>query len=91
VPRTCVRVSNPRSEGYDAESTTFYRALVKTIDAHGKSIFAGRRFTAFSNVEEELFGTVKEVPFSVEDKTIELGGLFEKAAEPWAVSTPTYI
>ncbi|TEB36550.1 ThiJ/PfpI [Coprinellus micaceus] len=59
-------------------------ALVKTIDAHGKPIFAGRRFTAFSNVEEELFGTVKEVPFSVEDKTIELGGLFEKAAEPWA-------
>ena len=61
------------------------------MDADGKSIFAGRKFTAFSNVEEELFGTVAEVPFSVEDKAIELGGLFEKAAEPWAVSSSMYI
>ena len=90
VPRACVRESYFLS-GVRAKSVPVNRALVKTVDANGKSIFAARKFTAFSNVEEKLFGTVKEVPFSVEDKAIEIWGLFEKETEPWAVSTPTYI
>jgi len=36
-----------------------YRALVGVVDASGKSIFAGKRFTGFSNAEEESVGKVK--------------------------------
>jgi hypothetical protein len=36
-----------------------FSALIKTVDAQGKSVFSGRHFTGFSNEEEELFGTVK--------------------------------
>lgn len=35
------------------------RALVGAVDASGKSIFAGKRFTGFSNAEEEAVGRVK--------------------------------
>ncbi|KAK7049575.1 hypothetical protein VNI00_005606 [Paramarasmius palmivorus] len=76
--------------------STFYRAgkitaavchgpaaLAKVTDADGKSIFAGRKATGFSNFEEEQVGKVKDVPFLLEDKIKELGGNYEKAAEPW--------
>ncbi|EEB95123.1 hypothetical protein MPER_05957, partial [Moniliophthora perniciosa FA553] len=52
--------------------------------ADGKSIFAGRKVTGFSNAEEEQVGKVKDVPFLLEDKIKELGGQYEKAAELWA-------
>ncbi|KAG6860995.1 hypothetical protein C0995_005015 [Termitomyces sp. Mi166 len=58
-------------------------ALVGAVDADGKSIFAGKRFTGFSNVEEDLAKSVQEVPFLLEDKLQKLGGRYEKAAEPW--------
>ncbi|KAF6762667.1 ThiJ/PfpI [Ephemerocybe angulata] len=54
-------------------------ALVDAVDADGKSIFAGRNFTGFSNAEEEYLGTTKRAPFLLEDKIISLGGLFTKA------------
>ncbi|KAF8165395.1 ThiJ/PfpI [Crassisporium funariophilum] len=60
-------------------------ALINGVDADGKSIFAGRKFTGFSNKEEELSGGGKSIPFLLEDKIIGLGGKFEKAAEPWGV------
>ncbi|KAH8824355.1 class I glutamine amidotransferase-like protein [Flagelloscypha sp. PMI_526] len=56
-------------------------ALVGAVDKDGKSIFKGRKFTGLSNREEELFGTVLDIPFSLEDRIISLGGLFE-CAEP---------
>jgi len=58
-------------------------ALVLATDANGKSIFAGRRATSFSNKEEEIADKVKEIPFLVETRIGELGGKYEKAAEPW--------
>ncbi|RDB22785.1 Glutathione-independent glyoxalase HSP31 [Hypsizygus marmoreus] len=58
-------------------------ALVGAVDASGKSIFSGKGFTGFSNAEEELAGKTKDIPFSLEDKITELGGNYEKAAEPW--------
>ncbi|OAX33936.1 class I glutamine amidotransferase-like protein [Rhizopogon vinicolor AM-OR11-026] len=58
-------------------------ALVGATDASGKSIFAGKPSTGFSNVEEEMVDKVKDVPFLLEDKIISLGGKYEKAAEPW--------
>lgn len=60
-------------------------ALVQAVDASGKSIFAGKRFTGFSNVEEEQVKMVDAIPFSLEDKISGLGGKYEKAAEPWGV------
>ncbi|EJD48484.1 class I glutamine amidotransferase-like protein [Auricularia subglabra TFB-10046 SS5] len=53
-------------------------ALVGATDAHGKSIFAGRRASGFTNVEEEKLGTVADVPFSTEDRLIALGAKYEK-------------
>ncbi|KIJ56857.1 hypothetical protein M422DRAFT_198103 [Sphaerobolus stellatus SS14] len=60
-------------------------ALVGVTDSNGKSIFAGRKATAFSNTEEEQVKRVESIPFLVESKIKELGGTFEKAAEPWGV------
>jgi len=36
-----------------------YSALVGAKDAAGRSIFEGRKFTGFSNAEEELGGGTK--------------------------------
>jgi len=58
-------------------------ALVGGVDASGKSIFAGRKATGFTNDEEIAVDKVKEIPFLLEDRVIELGGIFEKA-ENWA-------
>ncbi|KAG1779753.1 class I glutamine amidotransferase-like protein [Suillus placidus] len=58
-------------------------ALVGVTDESGKSIFAGKPVTGFSNVEEEQVNKVKDVPFLLEDKISSLGGKYEKAAEPW--------
>ncbi|KAF8487573.1 ThiJ/PfpI [Gautieria morchelliformis] len=58
-------------------------ALVGVTDPKGQSIFAGRRFTGFSNLEEEQAQAVDTIPFLLEDKIKELSGKYEKAAEPW--------
>ncbi|KAJ7498977.1 ThiJ/PfpI [Mycena latifolia] len=60
-------------------------ALVGVTDAQGKSIFAGKSATGFSNVEEVQVDKVKDIPFLLEDKIVSLGGKYEKAAEPWGV------
>ncbi|KIM90727.1 hypothetical protein PILCRDRAFT_994 [Piloderma croceum F 1598] len=59
-------------------------ALVSVTDSAGKSIFAGKAFTGFSNTEEELVGKVNQIPFLLEDAIMKQGGIYEKAAEPWA-------
>jgi len=60
-------------------------ALVGAVDSSKKSIFIGKRFTGFSNEEEELVDKVKEIPFLLEDAITSLGGIYEKADEPWGV------
>jgi len=60
-------------------------ALVAATDASGKSIFAGKTATGFSNTEEEQVDKVKDIPFLLEDRIKSLGGKYEKAAEPWGV------
>jgi len=60
-------------------------ALVQAKDSNGKSIFAGRKFTGFSNAEEEAGGLpVEDIGFLLEDKIQELGGKFESADKLWA-------
>ncbi|KDR68123.1 hypothetical protein GALMADRAFT_78961 [Galerina marginata CBS 339.88] len=58
-------------------------ALTSAVDAAGKSLFAGRTATGFSNEEEVDFKTVKDVPFLLQDKIIELGGKYVKADKIW--------
>jgi len=58
-------------------------AFVNVKDTTGEPILKGRRVTAFSNVEEEQVRAVDSIPFSLEDRLREEGGLYEKAAKPW--------
>ncbi|KAJ7591993.1 class I glutamine amidotransferase-like protein [Mycena floridula] len=60
-------------------------ALAGVTDAQGKSIFIGKKFTGFSNAEEEASGLVKAIPFLLEDKISDLGGKYEKADDLWGV------
>ncbi|KAJ7169131.1 ThiJ/PfpI [Mycena crocata] len=56
-------------------------AIVGAVDAQGKSLFFGKTVTGFSNAEEATLGKTKDVPFSLEDRIISLGGAFVKADE----------
>ncbi|KAJ7358282.1 ThiJ/PfpI [Mycena albidolilacea] len=58
-------------------------ALVGVTDTQGKSIFAGKNVTGFSNAEEEILSKTKDVPFSTEDRIISLGGKYTKADKPF--------
>ncbi|KAF7301314.1 DJ-1 protein-PfpI domain-containing protein [Mycena indigotica] len=58
-------------------------ALVGVTDTQGNSIFAGKAATGFSDAEEIQVDKVKDVPFLLEQRITELGGKYEKAAEPW--------
>ncbi|KAF7776202.1 hypothetical protein Agabi119p4_4595 [Agaricus bisporus var. burnettii] len=48
---------------------------------NGKSIFAGKKATGFSNSEENAFQGAEDVPFLLESKIEELEGKFEKAGD----------
>ena len=89
MPRTCVRGLSSSSSPHPRRRLTesLHSALVQAVDASGKSIFSGRNFTGFSNNEEEIVGMVQEIPFLLEDKIKALGGQYEKASDPWGVST----
>ncbi|THV03696.1 class I glutamine amidotransferase-like protein [Dendrothele bispora CBS 962.96] len=56
-------------------------ALVNAVDKDGKSIFSGKKATAFSNAEELPHGT-EVIPFMTEDK-ISVVGTYEKSSKPW--------
>jgi putative intracellular protease/amidase len=51
--------------------------LVSARRADGKPIVAGRKLTSFTNAEEEAVRLTRVVPFSLETKLRELGGIFE--------------
>lgn len=58
--------------------------LVTTVDKDGVSIVKGRKVTGFSNAEETAVGLDKVLPFLLEDKLKDLGGLYSKAEQAWA-------
>ncbi|KAE9410387.1 class I glutamine amidotransferase-like protein [Gymnopus androsaceus JB14] len=57
-------------------------ALVGAQTTDGKSIFAGKKATGFSNVEEEKIEAVETIPFLLEDRIKYLGGEYIKT-DPW--------
>jgi putative intracellular protease/amidase len=62
--------------------------LCEARNADGTPLVAGRQVTGFTNSEEDVVGLTTIVPFLVEDRLIEKGGHFSRAADwqPYAVS-----
>ncbi|KZV65124.1 class I glutamine amidotransferase-like protein [Peniophora sp. CONT] len=60
-------------------------ALVNVTDSEGKSIFAGRVATSFSDEEDATLGFTADVPFAIENRIRELGGKYEKAPQNFGV------
>jgi putative intracellular protease/amidase len=58
-------------------------ALVNVRGQDGKYLVKGKRVTGFSNVEEEAVGLTEVVPFLLEDRLKERGGIYSKATN-WA-------
>lgn len=58
--------------------------LVSACGPDGNPIVKGRKVTGFANTEEVAVGKDKAVPFLLEDKLKELGGLFERSDADWA-------
>lgn len=50
--------------------------------SNGKYLVEGKKVNGFTNEEEELVKLTKVVPFLLEDKLKELGGIYEKSG-PW--------
>lgn len=61
--------------------------LVKALRSDGKSILFGKRVNSFTNEEEAAAGLMDVVPFHLETRMRELGGLFESGPmwQPYAV------
>jgi putative intracellular protease/amidase len=56
-------------------------ALVNVKDKNGKYLIANKKVTGFTNTEEEAVGLTKVVPFLLEDKLKERGGMYSKGAD----------
>jgi putative intracellular protease/amidase len=54
-------------------------ALVNVHGKDGKYLVEGKRVTGFTNTEEEAVGLTAVVPFLLEDRLKERGGIFSKA------------
>lgn len=55
----------------------------------GKHLLEGKEVTGFSNVEEDQSQMTSLMPFLLEDKIKEVGGIYKKADEPWGVKVLT--
>lgn len=58
--------------------------LVNIKLSNGNYLIDGKKVNGFTNEEEELVGLTKVVPFLLEDKLKEHGGIYEKS-KPWQV------
>ena len=61
--------------------------LIKALRPDGKSILFGKKVNAFTNEEETAAGLMHVVPFHLETRMRELGGVFENGPmwQPYAV------
>jgi len=55
--------------------------LTGALGADGKPLVAGRRVTGFTNAEEKAVGLDHVVPFLLESRLRELGGMFESGGD----------
>ncbi|MFH8485168.1 type 1 glutamine amidotransferase domain-containing protein [Streptomyces longisporoflavus] len=53
-------------------------ALLSAVDEQGKWIFTGRRMTAFTDEEEQLFGTADNAPWLLASRLREMGARHEQ-------------
>lgn len=60
-------------------------ALVNVKTKDGEWLVAGAEVTGFSDAEEEIMGLVEAMPFPLEGRLRERGGVYVKADEPWGV------
>lgn len=58
-------------------------ALLSAAGPGGAFLFAGRRLTGFTNVEESQVGLADVAPWLLEDRLSEAGGRFESSGQPW--------
>lgn len=58
-------------------------AFTDVILPGGRHLLMGKEVTGLSNFEEDAIGMTKYMPFLVEDRLKEAGGLYRKAAEPF--------
>jgi putative intracellular protease/amidase len=58
-------------------------ALVNVREKNGEYLIQGKRVTGFSNAEEKAVGLTGVVPFLLEDRLKERGGVYSKGAD-WA-------
>jgi putative intracellular protease/amidase len=49
----------------------------------GEYLIKGKKVTGFSNAEEDAVGLTSAMPFLLEDKLKERGGVYSKAPELW--------
>lgn len=59
-------------------------ALANVKLSDGKYMVAGQRVTGLSNAEEDIMQFTKDMPFLLETKLRENGGLYEKADSPFS-------
>ena len=62
-------------------------AALKNVKVNGDYLVKGKKITGFSNSEEEAVGLTKVVPFLLEDRLQENGGIYSKIGDwqPYAV------
>ncbi|KAJ9105053.1 hypothetical protein QFC19_003685 [Naganishia cerealis] len=77
-------IENFYSSGKITAAVCHAPAVFNKTTHGGKPLISGKRFTGFSNVEEEAVGMTNDVPFLLETSLTSLGGKYEKASEPWA-------
>jgi putative intracellular protease/amidase len=58
--------------------------LLNTRLSDGTLLIKGKKVTGFSNEEEKLSELDQYVPFRIEDELVKRGGIYTKAAKPWA-------
>lgn len=54
---------------------------LKNVKVNGEYLVKGKKITGFSNTEEEAVGLTKVVPFLLEDKLQENGGIYSKVGD----------
>jgi hypothetical protein len=57
--------------------------LLNALGPAGESIISGRRVTGFTDSEEKASGKQGCVPFSLEQRMVKMGGVFERGESDW--------